>query len=139
MYQNVRYEVDPHTGAVGGTLTDNSTYDDAGNVIQQQPGGSQRFTATQYDSLGRVVKTLVECTTTAGVLVFEQSETTYDLAGNVLMTTLRQRCHDAVGPGELTTPTGAEPRRVSRRWATGTTASAARLRWPTTAPARSTA
>lgn len=50
VYQSVRYGVDPRTGTVGNSLTDNSWFDDAGNAIKQQPAGSKLFTKTQCDS-----------------------------------------------------------------------------------------
>ena len=42
--------------------------------------------------------------------IVEQSETTYDDAGNVLQTTTRQRFHNATGTGELTSPSGSQPK-----------------------------
>ena len=52
VYQNVRHGVDPSTGTVGNTLTDNTWYDDAGNEIKAQPAGSKLFTKMVYDGLG---------------------------------------------------------------------------------------
>lgn len=52
-YQTIRYAVDPSTGTVGNSLTDNTWYDAAGNAIKQLPSGSDLFTKTDYDSLGR--------------------------------------------------------------------------------------
>ena len=42
--------------------------------------------------------------------IVEQVETTYDDAGNVLQTTTRQRFHNATGTGELTSPSGSQPK-----------------------------
>lgn len=53
VYQTIRYAVDVTTGIVGNSLTDNSWFDDAGNVIKQLPAGSSLFTKTEYDSLNR--------------------------------------------------------------------------------------
>ena len=53
VYQSVRYAVDPDTGDVGNSLTDNTWFDDAGNVIKSLPSGSSLFTKTKYDSLNR--------------------------------------------------------------------------------------
>jgi hypothetical protein len=53
VYQTIRYAVDPSTGTVGNSLTDNTWYDAAGNAIKQLPSGSDLFTKTDYDSLGR--------------------------------------------------------------------------------------
>ena len=54
VYQTIRYGVDPSTGAVGNALTDNSWFDLAGNVLKSLPSGSQLFTKSVYDGLGRV-------------------------------------------------------------------------------------
>ena len=53
MYQTVRHGVDPATGTVGNSLTGNTWYDAAGNVIKSQPAGAKLFTKTVYDGLGR--------------------------------------------------------------------------------------
>ena len=53
VYQSIRYAVDPSTGSVGNTLTDNTWFDAAGNVIKSLPSGSDLFTKTEYDSLNR--------------------------------------------------------------------------------------
>ena len=53
VYQTIRYAVDPATGIVGNSLTDNTWFDAATNVIKSLPAGSKLFTKTVYDSLGR--------------------------------------------------------------------------------------
>ena len=53
VYQSIRYAVDPDTGDVGNSLTDNTWFDAANNVIKSLPSGSQLFTKTEYDSLNR--------------------------------------------------------------------------------------
>lgn len=53
VYQSIRYAVDPDTGDVGNSLTDNTWFDDVGNVIKSLPSGSNLFTKTEYDSLNR--------------------------------------------------------------------------------------
>ena len=52
VYQTVRYGVNPATGAVGQSLTDNTWYDASGNVLKQQPAGARLFTKQVYDGLG---------------------------------------------------------------------------------------
>ncbi|NUQ65008.1 MAG: RHS repeat-associated core domain-containing protein, partial [Pirellulales bacterium] len=141
VYRTRRYAVDPETGAVGNFLQDHTWYDEAGNVIKQQQPGSQAFSKIAYDSLGRMVKQYVgydldeqpvesssssssssggpavsylDATNVEGDTIVEQTEQSYDVAGNVLMTTTRQRLHNATGTGELTSRSGAQPRaRVS--------------------------
>lgn len=53
VFETIRYAVDPNTGDVGDSLTDNSWFDESGNVIKSHPAGSSLFTKTEYDSLGR--------------------------------------------------------------------------------------
>ena len=120
VYQTKRYGVDVSDGTVGNALVSNTWYDAAGNKIKEQPAGSQAFTKTVYDSLGRPVKRYVGHDTdetayadASGVsddTIIEQVETTYDDAGNVLQTTTRQRFHNATGTGELTSPSGSQPK-----------------------------
>ena len=41
---------------VSARITDRTWYDAAGNVAKQQPAGSQAFTRTFYDGVGRPIK-----------------------------------------------------------------------------------
>jgi hypothetical protein len=45
--------VNPATGTVGNSLVDNTYYDASGNVIETRPSGSEAFTKTVYDGIGR--------------------------------------------------------------------------------------
>ena len=120
VYQTKRYAVDVSDGSVGNALVSNTWYDAAGNAIKQQSAGSQAFTKTVYDSLGRAVKQYVghdtdetayaDASSVSDDTIVEQSETTFDDAGNVLQTTTRQRFHNATGTSELTTPSGTQPK-----------------------------
>ena len=120
VYQSVRYGVDPSTGTVGNSLTDNSWFDDAGNAIKQQPAGSKLFTKTVYDGLGRRTKQYMgfdvdetaysEADDVDGDTILEQTEPSYDDASNVVQTTQRQRYHNATGTGELGTPSSTQPK-----------------------------
>ncbi|MEX0818036.1 MAG: hypothetical protein WD070_00540, partial [Pirellulaceae bacterium] len=143
-YHTRRYAVHPATGEVGHYLASYVWFDDAGSTIKQQAPGERSFTKSAYDSLGRGIKQYVgydlsespcvevdgsssssssssspcgdysTATNVLGDTIFEQTETDYDDAGNVIETRLRRRHHDATGTGELTTPAGAQPRaRVS--------------------------
>ncbi|HEY5313267.1 MAG TPA: RHS repeat domain-containing protein, partial [Pirellulales bacterium] len=104
VYQKLRWEVDPTTGAVGNSLVDNTWYDEAGNVIKSQPSGSQAFTKTSYDGLGRQIAQYTGYFATSGVddytavdetnKIFEQTYTIYDGAGDVLQVTSYQRLHN---------------------------------------------
>ena len=120
VYQTRQYAVDVSDGTVGNALVSNTWYDAAGNTIKQQSAGSQAFTKTVYDSLGRAVKQYVghdtdetayaDASSVSDDTIVEQVETVYDDAGNVLQTTTRQRFHNATGTGELTSPSGSQPK-----------------------------
>lgn len=120
LYRSIRYAVDPATGTVGNSLVDNRWYDAAKNLIKQRPAGSETFTKSVYDGLGRKTKLYIGYDTAessyadAGTLtsdtIFEQEETTYDSAGNVLNAVHQKRFHDATGTGALNGPTGSQPK-----------------------------
>ena len=161
VYQSIRYGVDPSTGNVGNSLTDNQWYDASGRVIKSLPSGADRFTKTQYDSLGRRVKqfqgydldetTYAEAETVTGDTILEQTESTYDDASNLIQVTARQRYHNAPASqtGELKSPSETPKARVSysAQWsdARGRTVASASygtnggssLTRPSTIPARS--
>ena len=99
----------------------NAWYDAAGRTIKSQPPGSQTFTKTVYDGLGRTVKEYTGYNTAetgypnpgqfvTDDTILEQAETTYDPAGHEILITIRSRLHDATGKGELTAPDGVQPR-----------------------------
>ena len=125
VYQTVRYGVDPSTGTVGNSLTDNTWYDAAGNVVKQLPAGSDLFTKYVYDSLRRRTTTYhaydldetsyADVGSVTGDTVIEQDEIIYDDAGNVLQTNRRQRYHDAPASqtGALQNPSTTPKARVS--------------------------
>src|SRR5690606_34507872 len=104
VYQTKRYAVNVATGAVGASLTDNLWYDAVGNVIKQKPAGGQRFTKTQYDGVDHPTATFIgfdvdetaysEAQDVTGDTIFEQTESGYDAAGNVILITTRSRLHD---------------------------------------------
>ena len=120
VYQTRQYAVDVSDGTVGNALVSNTWYDAAGNTIKQQSAGSQAFTKTVYDSLGRAVKQYLghdtdetayaDASSVSDDTIVEQVETAYDDAGNVLQITTRQRFHNATGTGELTSPSGSQPK-----------------------------
>jgi RHS repeat-associated protein len=123
-YQTIRYAVDPSTGTVGNSLTSNTWFDAAKHVIKRKRAGSELFIKYVCDGVGRETKrylgydaaetSYADAGNVTGDTLFEQVETTYDAASNVLYTTRRRRFHDATGTGELTSPTGSQPKaRVS--------------------------
>jgi RHS repeat-associated protein len=119
VYRATRYAVDPTTGNIGGSLVSNAWYDGASNVIMSFPAGSNAFTKSAYDGVGRTKAqyfayylgtiTYAEAISVANDTVIEQAEVTYDGASNVTQTTFRQRFHNATGTGTLTYPGGAQP------------------------------
>jgi RHS repeat-associated protein len=120
-YRTRTYSVAPSTGAVSANaLTTNVWYDLRGHVIKTAaPGGL--VTKVQYDGAGRAVTSFTtdgggdaayaDAGTVTGDVVLEQAETQYDGDGNALLTTTRQRFHDASWTGDLR-PAGAAARFV---------------------------
>ncbi|WP_237722460.1 RHS repeat-associated core domain-containing protein [Singulisphaera acidiphila] len=111
VYQTITYGVDPSTGTVGNTLISNTWYDTANNPIKEQPAGSQLFTKTIYDGLGRPTTryegfgsdvTYSDVQSVANNTILEQNENVYDDANNITQFTTRRRYHNApssqVGP-----------------------------------------
>jgi RHS repeat-associated protein len=105
---------------VGNSLTDNTWYDAAGNVIKSLPSGAKLFTKTVYDGLGRRTKqsrgydldetAYSEASTLSDDTLLEQTEFSYDAASNVIQTAFKQRYHNATGTGELNGPSGTQPK-----------------------------
>ena len=120
VYQTIRYGVNPATGSVGNSLTDNTWYDASGNPLKQLPSGSKLFTKFVYDGLSRRTKKYFgydlseslysQVQNVLGDTILEQSELDYDSASNVIQVTARQRYHNATGTGELTSPSGTQPK-----------------------------
>jgi len=133
VYQTQRYAVDPATGAVGNVLIDNMWFDQSGNVIKSLPAGSNRFTKTMFDSLGRATVSyygydLTETSyedvfTVSNDVILEQVETTFDDAGSVIQSTVRKRYHNAPDSqkGALQDPSTTPKARVtySAMWQDG--------------------
>ena len=105
VYQSIRFGVDPSTGTVGNSLTDNFWFDGSGNAIMSLPAGSSLYTKTTFDSLGRAsiqyrgynlgTMTYADAFDVTDDVVMEQAETTYDEANNVIEIAIRQRYHNA--------------------------------------------
>jgi RHS repeat-associated protein len=55
VYRTIQYGVNPSTGAVSGSQTYDTTYDQANNVLRQEPAGVMAYQVFAYDSLGRRV------------------------------------------------------------------------------------
>jgi hypothetical protein len=124
VYQTITYGVDPATGTVGNPLVNNSWYDPSSNLIKQESAGSSTLQKMLLDALARTIKQYTSYDTAetgypypvsvASDTVFQQIETAFDAASNVILQTTRERFHNATGTGELTSPTGVQPKaRVS--------------------------
>ncbi len=125
VYRTIRYAVDPSTGTVGNSLTDNSWFDSSGHTIKQLPAGSSRFTKISYDSLGRASTrysgydldetSYSEASSVTDDTIMEQAETAFDNAGNAIQQTVRQRYHNAAASqlGALQNPTATPKARVT--------------------------
>ena len=115
------YAVDPSTGTVGNSLVSNTYYDANGQTLESYPAGSEAFSKMTYDGVGRQIAQYVGYAESsagsssssggaAGDVIFEQRETLYDAASNVIFSTSRQRFHDATGTGPLQGPSGSQPK-----------------------------
>ncbi len=123
--QTQQLYVDQTTGAVGSAVLSTNTYfDHRGNVVMSMAPNSPVMQYL-YDGAGRMTTSLTlgniptatwaNATSLSDSVVLEQVEMTYDLAGNTLLRTIRQRFHDAstTDTGLLGTPTSGIPARVS--------------------------
>ena len=105
----------PISSSVGNVMLAESWYDMAGNTIKQIAAGANHFTKTVYNGLGQVVKQYVAYDTdevdysegedVAGDTILEQSENTYDAAGNLIQNVSYQRLPTATGTDPLTSTT----------------------------------
>ena len=160
VYRMIRHGVNPSTGSVGNSLTDNTWYDASGNVIKQLPAGSKLFTKTSFDGLARMTKqsrgydldetSYSEASSISDDTIMEQTLPSYDPASNIIRTEHRQRYHNATGTGDLNAPSGTQPKSritysatwpdaVGRQQATADygTNGGSSLSRPSTIPARS--
>jgi YD repeat-containing protein len=124
IYQTISYAVDPTTGLVGNSLTDNSWFDATGNLVKSYPAGASIFRKTTIDSLGRATirytcygpdASYSDAFSVVNNTVIEQSETKYDTVSNVIQTTNRVRYHNAAATqlGQLQNPSVTPNARVS--------------------------
>jgi RHS repeat-associated protein len=118
VYRTRTFAVDPTTGTVGNSLVDNTWYDASGNTLCSLPVGSQAFTKMTYDGVGRTIAGYIGYNPDDEIapdsveddLIFQQTETEYDAAGNVTLTTSRLRWDNATGTGPLRGPSDSQPK-----------------------------
>jgi hypothetical protein len=124
-YQTVQYAVTG--GAVGNSLTSNTWFDAAGNTIKGLPAGSNAFTKTMIDGIGRAMASYYGYYTgggsepysqvgqiTSSNLIIEQSLMTFDAAGNLIEVDRYQRFDPGntspTAGGVLNGPAGPDPK-----------------------------
>lgn len=123
VFRTTTYSVDPDAGTVSSTgISSESWFDKRGQVIKSASTASPTQ-KTVYDGAGRVTKTYItdgggdtsyaDADDVTGDTVLEQAEYTYDANSNVILTTSRQRFHNASGTGELGSPSSGIGARVS--------------------------
>jgi RHS repeat-associated protein len=133
VYRSIRYGVDPATGTIGNSLTDNNWFDASGNAVKTLPAGSRLFTKTKYDSLGRAAiryrgydldeSSYSDVFVVVDDVIIEQAESIYDDANLVIQSILRRRYHNApdTQTGPLQDPSTTPKARVtySAAWQDG--------------------
>jgi len=104
IYQSVRFGVDPSTGNLGNSLVDNTWYDPADNTVKTLVAGSDLWTKTTFDSLGRELAIYVgygadasygDIFSVTGNVVLSQTGIVYDDGGNPIQRIQRERYHNA--------------------------------------------
>lgn len=125
IYSTKTISVDQSTGALGNALVTNIWRDKRGNVIKNV-ALTGLVTKVQYDGAGRVAKMFStdggsdsgygDADDVSGDKVLEQTEYMCDADGNVILTVVRRRFHDATDAGGLGDPSsnsGTAKARVS--------------------------
>ncbi|MCI0463316.1 MAG: hypothetical protein L0Z62_40735, partial [Gemmataceae bacterium] len=123
VYYTATYSVSPSDGTVSSNaLTSDVWYGRRGQVLKSaEPGGLVSKNA--HDGAGRLTASYQtdgggdsgwgDADDVTGDAVLAQTEYTYDAAGNVTLTTTRQRFHDEADTGALGTPSSGVNARVS--------------------------
>lgn len=118
VYRTKRWGVD-NDGDPTNDLMDNTWYDQEANVLKSLPAGSEAFTKTTYDAIGRPAARYVGYWSGSGDdtpldvdddVIFEETHTQYDAASNGIFTTTKARWHNATGNGSLQGPSGSQPK-----------------------------
>jgi RHS repeat-associated protein len=122
-YQTITFDVNQSNGTVSSTgLTTNYYYSHRGLAIEtSNPGGLVE--KQQYDGAARMIEdyqtdgasgtSWSSASSVSNDNVLEQTDTQYDAAGNVLVTSTRQRFDNETTLGALGNPTTAPKARVS--------------------------
>jgi RHS repeat-associated protein len=110
-YRESIFSIEPDTGTVSTSALDTDVwYDRRGNAVKADaPGGL--VTKQTFDGAGRLTLTSLgedkddaayaDAFDSSGDLVLEEEHSVYDDNGNLILTTIKQRHHDATGFGSL--------------------------------------
>ena len=115
-YQTLTYAVNVSTGTVGNALIGNKWFDPSSNLLQSiAEGNGNVFTKSVYNGVGWVTSSYrgyntsgvsySQAGTVSGDIIVEQTDNTYDEAGNQISSAMSQRLNDA--PSSGTGSTGA--------------------------------
>ena len=118
VYQTLTYAVNVSTGVVGNALVGNNWYDPSGNVLQSiAEGDGKVFTKNVYNGVNWVISSYRGYNTSgvsysqagdvSGDIIVEQTDNTFDEAGNQISSAMSQRLNDA--PSSGTGSTGRFP------------------------------
>ena len=91
-------------------------------MLKSLPAGSQLFSKSVYDGIGRVTtqycgynltdSSYANASSVTTDTIMEQVETSYDAASNVIQVTTRQRYHNATGVGAARFAVSSPSRRL---------------------------
>ena len=115
-YQTLKFAVNVSSGAVGNALIGNTWYDPSGNILQRiAPGDGKNFTKSVYNRVNWVLSTYrgyntigtsySQAGTADNDIIVEQTDNTFDEAGNIISSAMSLRLNDAPTTG--TGSTGA--------------------------------
>ena len=115
-YQTLTYAVSVSTGTVGNALIGNTWYDPSGNVLQSIGEAEGKvFTKQTYNGVNWITSSYrgyntsgvsySQAVTVSGDIIVEQTDNTFDEAGNLISAAMSQRLNDA--PSSGTGSTGA--------------------------------
>ncbi len=122
VYQTIVYDVNQSSGAVSSTgLTTNDYFNDRGELIEDsEPGGL--VMKYQFDGAGRQIESYTTdgaggtswsaASSVSSDNVLEQTDTTYDSDGNVILTAQRERDHNDTATGALGNVTTSPEARI---------------------------
>ena len=152
IFRNKTYSVSD-AGLAGNALESNQWFDENGQTIKSSSPGSEVFTKTVYDAVGRATADYSayydgggtdDPTSVSANDVLTESHTEYDDADLMTLSTIKDRLHDVTGNGALNGPSGSNPKSrdsYSATWYDGRGRSKASANFGTnggTAPTRST-